>query len=79
VLYGDKPDSPRGNSDVARLAAARTEQAAAQAMKNAVARREFIPLTIVQREIRLLRFARAGHVPRSRKACAMRFTNALKN
>jgi phage terminase Nu1 subunit (DNA packaging protein) len=53
VAYEIKPDDRRGNADVARLAAARTElareQAEAARLKNAVARGELVRMSVVER------------------------------
>ena len=53
VAYEIKPDDRRGNGDVARLAAARTElareQAEAARLKNALARGELVRMSVVER------------------------------
>jgi phage terminase Nu1 subunit (DNA packaging protein) len=53
VAYEIKPDDRRGNGDVARLAAARTElareQAEAARLKNAAARGELVRMSVVER------------------------------
>lgn len=53
-----KPDGRGGNGDVARLANERArlakEQADQVALKNAVARREYVPLALVMREVTMI-------------------------
>ena len=58
IAYETKPDGRRGNGDEARLAAERARlarlQADAVALKNAVARSEYVPLDLVMKGVEVV-------------------------
>jgi phage terminase Nu1 subunit (DNA packaging protein) len=58
IEHASKPDGRRGNGDEARLAAERArlarEQADAVALKNAVARGEYVPLDLVMKGVEIV-------------------------